>query len=84
MLDESRNPQSKWKAFLATQPQDWSNSFTMLSDEDIELLNGSPLNQQAKARRNELEQDWATLKKIAPALTATFSKQEFFSTYLAV
>ena len=35
MLDESRNPYSKWKAFLGTQPQDLSSHFSQLGDEDI-------------------------------------------------
>ena len=61
MLDESRNPFSKWKAFLETQPKDLSNHFSQLEDKDIELMKGSILYDEAKNAKNDLQQYWNTL-----------------------
>ena len=55
MLDESRNPYSEWTAFLATQPQDLSSHFSQLKEEDIELMKGSILYDEAKNIKKELE-----------------------------
>ena len=73
MLDESRNPYSKWKAFLETQPKDWSNHFLQLEEEDIELMRGSILYDEAKKAKKDLQKYWITLEEKAPIFTKTFT-----------
>ena len=61
MLDEARNPESKWRALLATQPKEQNSHPIMFTEDELESLRGSPLYDFVKLGKEELKTCWAML-----------------------
>ena len=76
LLQELKKPDSKWKPYFDTLPPSTRNFPVSFTDEEMDLLQGSPFYKQAKKKQSELKDDYALILSVAPEFNR-FTLEEF-------
>eukprot|EP00826_Nyctotherus_ovalis_P018840 TRINITY_DN15715_c0_g1_i11.p1 TRINITY_DN15715_c0_g1~~TRINITY_DN15715_c0_g1_i11.p1 ORF type:complete len:547 (-),score=134.33 TRINITY_DN15715_c0_g1_i11:28-1668(-) len=61
LLQEMRNPDSKWKPFLDMLPKSTNNFPIFFTEEEMEWLKGSPFQEQVKGKVKDIARDYAAI-----------------------
>ncbi len=68
VLQERRNPFSKWRFFLEILPKTMDSFPIFFEGEEEDLLAGSPFLDQVRDKRRDIEKDYETIAAVAPEL----------------
>ena len=83
ILQEQRKPDSFWKPYLNILPQSYSNFPIFFSDDDLEILAGSPFLDQINEKRADIMEDYRSICSADPTFKQ-YTIEEFSKTRMAV
>ena len=73
LMEERRNPDSKWKDWFGILPKDWSEQTIFYTEEDLAWLKGSDFANYIRHFTQELEADYAFIARNIPDFSSHYS-----------
>jgi histone-lysine N-methyltransferase SETD3 len=83
LLQKIHNPDSKWKHYIDILPKDYSNFPIFYTDEELELLKGSPFQINILDKREDMKKDYELICAKIPEFEK-YTFKEFSEVRMAV
>ena len=84
IMEERRNPNSRFRDFIGLLPTDMSSFPLFYSNEDLEWLEGTDLIRNIKEQKDTLSKSYSTIVSSVFGFSEAFSYREFLETYMQV
>ena len=77
VMEELKNPDSKWRDYFALLPPNFSNMPTNYNDEELEMLNGNDIKLIANQKMKTNKTTYENLARVVPNFKEMYSFEEY-------